>query len=1027
MAKPAGIDAAAVRAYALALAGEHPDGAVPIFSFRFCNAFSSMPKMAEVRSWLRGHPDDYLVQGQYGGPKTFQHLPVPLYKEATKKLYCRICRTAAHSADAMRGHLGSARHQQALEAATPEQLRSAVADCLNLPDDALHTCELCSAWFASHGGLLAHCQSSRHQLRQYYLLMRQANLLTADTNNVLVARLPDPLPSMEPGTSASYTLTVTNLSGSTQTLRGVRLLQPVDGVSLHDAYGVTASAVGPAAVELGHGASYGIDVVLSPRFLGVMRGLIMFDFGAFQVVRAVVASCAAADTEEEVAKAAAGGGGRRRRRKLEPQNEDVVPGEAPAGDEGGNSSKPKKLERPIGQHRVPAYLRQLVERQDWAAVERQLGGPAGEADSVREYAERLKVLLWLEELQHEIDIRQYDMPGQTMDSTKGGSSIRLWLQVPGLAENRPSVLKGDRLYVRPSDGSYGSREWEGIVHVVEREQVLLGFDRGFVGGGIWMQGRRFDVRFTVNRSVFNRLQAVLSRTAAGDLNPLLLLPGRACAPLPPAPPGLPLTGPDSDYFDVPTSARTGAGAAAAAPSLFGFNIPFMGGAGRDGRSSRPVRVGWQNARLNAEQRLAVREVVRGAHAPLPYIIFGPPGTGKTSTLVEAAWQVLRVLPASSLLLVAPSNSAADQLFQRLRDAGHPLSEMLRICAYTRGRQRVILQLGPVILSPFAKAHRLDVSLLERLAGAAPYARREGGQQPPYQTPYTTMLLDNYRSHAHILEVPNAAFYHGQLRPAADPVITHSLLHWEGLPNKGTPMLFHHLVGRDMQEASSPSWCNPDEVKQVALYVKQLRDLRRNPVTGGDIGIISPYRKQVQRIRAILASTDRSIKVGSVEEFQGQERRVIIISTVRSSSQYLAFDSKHRLGFLSNPKRFNVAITRAKALLVVVGNAEVLASDPHWRALLRFLHLKGAITGQRLPPGVREQLEAEPTAAGEGGAAGAATAKDWAVGELAAALQQLVLSSGVGGGGGGPTEEEDEQLRFLGGALEVEGGEMRRLE
>ena len=64
-------------------------------------------------------------------------------------------------------------------------------------------------------------------------------------------------------------------------------------------------------------------------------------------------------------------------------------------------------------------------------------------------------------------------------------------------------------------------------------------------------------------------------------------------------------------------------------------------------------------------------------------------------------------------------------------------------------------------------------------------------------------------------------------------------------------------------------------------------------------------------------------VGTVEEFQGQERRVVVVSTVRSSPEYLATDFQHKLGFLANPKRFNVAITRARALLVVVGNPYLL--------------------------------------------------------------------------------------------------------
>jgi helicase MOV-10 len=72
--------------------------------------------------------------------------------------------------------------------------------------------------------------------------------------------------------------------------------------------------------------------------------------------------------------------------------------------------------------------------------------------------------------------------------------------------------------------------------------------------------------------------------------------------------------------------------------------------------------------------------------------------------------------------------------------------------------------------------------------------------------------------------------------------------------------------------------------------------------------------QVQKIRQLLSkqNLDGEIKVGSTELFQGQERRVIIISTVRSSSEWIDSDRSHNLGFLDNPKRFNVAITRAQA-------------------------------------------------------------------------------------------------------------------
>ena len=79
-----------------------------------------------------------------------------------------------------------------------------------------------------------------------------------------------------------------------------------------------------------------------------------------------------------------------------------------------------------------------------------------------------------------------------------------------------------------------------------------------------------------------------------------------------------------------------------------------------------------------------------------------------------------------------------------------------------------------------------------------------------------------------------------------------------------------------------------------------------------------------------------ILLGSVETFQGQERRVIIISTVRSENSLLQHDLRYNLGFVANEKRFNVAVTRAKALLIVVGNPRVIETDTkNWLHLLKF--------------------------------------------------------------------------------------------
>ncbi|WWC71188.1 uncharacterized protein I206_105141 [Kwoniella pini CBS 10737] len=261
------------------------------------------------------------------------------------------------------------------------------------------------------------------------------------------------------------------------------------------------------------------------------------------------------------------------------------------------------------------------------------------------------------------------------------------------------------------------------------------------------------------------------------------------------------------------------------------------------------------------------------------------------------------------------------------------------------------QLGPIISSLEARDGELEVSLLERLFQREVYASHSNARSHQisrndhplsgWLAPFTN-LVQNYRSIAPILMIPAAMFYDDTLIPVARDV---ELLRWRGLPNPKIPILFHGCEGEE--NWIDESWYNSSEVNAVAGLVKSLLESNLR-IRQNDIAVITPWREQVWRVRAKLRSRGyHGVDVGNVETYQGAEFRVTIISCVRSRERFLNDDRKANMGLFNERKRFNVAITRAKELLIVVGNANLLRRDPYWNGFLQIMLRNNLYTGAEL--------------------------------------------------------------------------------
>lgn len=446
------------------------------------------------------------------------------------------------------------------------------------------------------------------------------------------------------------------------------------------------------------------------------------------------------------------------------------------------------------------------------------------------------------------------------------------------------------------------------------------------------------------------------------------------------------------------------------------------------RELYPVRFPW----LNSTQETAVNKVLCTRDVS---IVHGPPGTGKTTTLVEAIYETLHREP--QVLVCAQSNTAVDWICEKLVDRGvpvlrignptrvndkmlsstyerrfesHPaypelwgirksiremngrmrrgsyaeregmrsrmsrlrdrateleilinadLFDSARVIASTlvssnhrllngrrfptlfideaaqaleaacwiaiRKADRVILagdhcQLPPTIKCIEAARGGLDHTLMEKVVQQKPSA--------------VSLLKVQYRMHEAIMQFPSDWFYHGELEAAPE-------VRYRGILDFDTPMNWIDTSEMDFREefvGESFGRINKQEanllLQELEAYINRIgkdRILEERI----DFGLISPYKAQVQYLRSKIKGSSflrpfRSlITVNTVDGFQGQERDVIFISLVRANED-------GQIGFLNDLRRMNVAITRARMKLVILGDAATLTKHPFYRRLMLFI-------------------------------------------------------------------------------------------
>ncbi|SSD59153.1 related to Helicase SEN1 [Saccharomycodes ludwigii] len=288
----------------------------------------------------------------------------------------------------------------------------------------------------------------------------------------------------------------------------------------------------------------------------------------------------------------------------------------------------------------------------------------------------------------------------------------------------------------------------------------------------------------------------------------------------------------------------------------------------------------------------------------------------------------RILSDAEIICSTLSGSAHEVLSRMgvsfdtvIIDEACQCTELSSIIPLRYGAKRCIMvgdpnQLPPTVLSGAASSFKYNQSLFVRME--------------KHSKPY---LLDvQYRMNPLISRFPSSEFYNGELKdgPNLDVITKREWHRYEPF----TPYKFFDIIdGYEKRNAKTMSFVNPEEIKVALELVGTLFSKLPRYDFKGKIGIISPYREQMFQLkRSFINEFGRQIlnevDFNTIDGFQGQEKEVIIISCVRADD-----NSNAGVGFLKDFRRMNVALTRAKCSMWILGHHKSLVKNRLWRDLI----------------------------------------------------------------------------------------------